>query len=205
EAYLIADYERRNFSLSQVNWHGGDQNIVAIRSINDTSESASGGGERNSISSGAIAGIVVGALALVAIAALAIFLVRRKKRRQARKVEGLANTEVNAKHDYEDEKKLPPQLDGFEFPRHEADAVGSQRYEMSGAPATPLMTEVDGDNTQCSELDTFGKPVELGTGQAGSHVYDLPGDDVSEMHTADLGPRIKISGPDGGTLRWKAC
>jgi len=32
-------------------------------------------------------------------------------------------------------------------------------------------------------------------------VYELPGDDVPEMHTADLGPRIKISGPDGAILR----
>jgi len=109
--------------------------------------------------------------------------------------------EVTHKQDYGDEKKLPPQLDGFESPRQEADAIGSQRYEIGGGPATPLMTEVDGDNTRPSELDAFGKPAELGGGQAGSHVYELPGDDVPEMYTPDLGPRIKISGPDGGTLR----
>jgi len=200
ETFLTADYERRNFSLSQVNWHGGEQNIVTIRRINDPSASASQGGGSGSISGGAIAGIVGGVLAILALAVLAITLVRRKKRRQAREAAELANIEVTPKHDDEDEKKLPPQLDGFESLRHEADAIGSQRYEMGGGPATPLMTEVDGDNTQPSELDAFGKPAELGVGQTGNHVFELQGGDVPEMHTPDLGPRIKVSGPDGGTL-----
>lgn len=63
--YLIADYERRNFSVSQCSWSpGAKENIVAISSpanaetngktVTGTSPST------NTLSSGRIAGIVIG-------------------------------------------------------------------------------------------------------------------------------------------------
>ena len=205
EAYLTADYERRNFSLSQVSWSNGDQNIIAIRSVNDTAGSGSGSdglGGSSGLSGGAIAGIVVGIIAVLAIAAAAVFFTRRKKRRQQKKAAELANTEVQPQ--FADEKKLPPQLDGLEAPRHEADATDSQRFEIGAGADTPLMMEVDGEGTHRSELDSSGKPAELGGAQSSSQVYELPGDDVPEMHSpppTHLGPQIKVSSPGGGTLR----
>ena len=81
--YLIADYERRNFSVSQCSWNpGAKENIVAISSpanaeangkvVTDTSTNT------NALSSGRIAGIVVGStVGLLLILFLA--LVGKKK------------------------------------------------------------------------------------------------------------------------------
>lgn len=86
-AYIIADYERFNFSVSQATWpeSGTSEDLVPILSkLTQTSgESSSSGSSGGGLSSGAIAGIVIGIVAVIAIIAIAGFFVWRKKRRAA--------------------------------------------------------------------------------------------------------------------------
>jgi hypothetical protein len=89
--YLIVDWERSNFSISQCLFSGSSsQQIVTIRSINATSNNtvppsnSDGASTQNSsISSGAIAGIVVGIIVPVAllVVGLALFLMRKRRKK----------------------------------------------------------------------------------------------------------------------------
>lgn len=85
EAYLIADYERSNFSVFPCKWEANAQStIVAIPSINETTTSnntttpATPHSAKSSISVGLIVGIVIGALVVIAIAAFLIWYFRRR-------------------------------------------------------------------------------------------------------------------------------
>ena len=79
EAYLIADYERSNFSVFPCKWEANAQStIVAIPSINDTTSNntttpTTPHSAKSSISVGLIVGIVIGALVVIAIAAFLIW------------------------------------------------------------------------------------------------------------------------------------
>lgn len=76
--YLIADYERRNFSVSQCSWNpGAKENIVAINSLANAEANGKTvtdtGTSTNALSSGRIAGIVVGStVGLLLILLLAV-------------------------------------------------------------------------------------------------------------------------------------
>lgn len=80
EAYVIADYDRSNFTIAPCDWDAdriAQQQIVSILRANETN-SDSGSSSSNT---GAIAGGVVGGVVgLVAIAGLVLFFLRRKKK-----------------------------------------------------------------------------------------------------------------------------
>nr|POE99405.1 hypothetical protein CFP56_52797 [Quercus suber] len=86
EAYVIADFEQNNFTIAQASFDNLDApNLVAIRTVSNspsvsTSESNPGS---SSLSGGAIAGIVVGAIVAMAIIAGVVFFFVRRHRRQA--------------------------------------------------------------------------------------------------------------------------
>jgi hypothetical protein len=88
EAYLIVDWERGNFSVSQCLWQSNSQpNIVSISAKNATATGSGGGSGMNSaiagLGTGAIAGIIVAIVAVAVLAtALAFFLCQRRKRRR---------------------------------------------------------------------------------------------------------------------------
>ncbi|KAL8721967.1 MAG: hypothetical protein Q9181_007593 [Wetmoreana brouardii] len=69
EAYLIADYERHNFSISQCAWvENAQQDIVAIRSpTNETTY-----GHEHHLGSGAVAGIVIGCIIAISTVVLGL-------------------------------------------------------------------------------------------------------------------------------------
>ena len=81
EAYVAADYERRNFTVAPCTW---TQNAASeIRTIFSPDSGYSFDGKRKSgISGGAIAGIVIGVLAIIAILAAALWFMRRKKQQK---------------------------------------------------------------------------------------------------------------------------
>jgi len=91
EAYLVVDYERRNFTISQANFSNPmpAERIVTIHSPSTSSSSSSG------LSTGAIAGIAAGcgAAAIIAILALILFFFRRRRQSKAR----IAELEDSAK------------------------------------------------------------------------------------------------------------
>ncbi|KAA6408257.1 MAG: Acid protease [Lasallia pustulata] len=158
EAYLTADYERMNFSVAQCTWSANmTEHIIPICSLNSTECAATtnkktGGG----LSSGAIAGIVVGAVAILAIAALLIWLlaIRPRKRR-------LENTEV----------KNRERLEGQYDPKNGA-ADGSTYKSAPGveldADQIHIGHELGGTMVTGEELHADEPPPRP--------VYEMPGD-----------------------------
>ena len=88
--YLIADYERNNFSVSQCSWNTeAKPHIMAIKPPGDSTSASS-----NRLSPGAIAGIAVGvAVILILLIVLGIIL-KRKRRPQKPKQPKQINSEV---------------------------------------------------------------------------------------------------------------
>ncbi|MCJ1405299.1 hypothetical protein MMC11_008526 [Xylographa trunciseda] len=85
EAYIITDYERRNFSVNPCIWNqDARQTLVPICSLNTTgctSPMGSGpAGAAISFGPGAIAGTVIGVLLLIILALACFFYVRRQHR-----------------------------------------------------------------------------------------------------------------------------
>lgn len=82
EAYLIVDYERANFTVAQAAFPDPlpAANVITIKSPNasDTTSAQSSG-----LSTGAIAGIAIGGVALLVFAVLAYFLRRRRRRQRS--------------------------------------------------------------------------------------------------------------------------
>lgn len=83
EAYLIADYDRGNFTVAPCAWDQDAVTSTAIhsvlspelqRQVDEQQDSSS-----SPISTGAIVGIVIGIVALIAILGLALWLVKRRK------------------------------------------------------------------------------------------------------------------------------
>lgn len=97
EAYLIADYERSQFSVHQAKFDDKlSQSIIPIQStgsqLNGTNATDPTGFQSNSsnaLSKGAIAGIAIGAWsALLLLVVSLLFIYRRRKRRTAELLEG---------------------------------------------------------------------------------------------------------------------
>lgn len=89
-AYLIADWDRRNYTVAPALFSLNSQpQVMSIYSPGESSSSGSSG-----LSGGAIAGIVIGVLAGVAIiaGALAFFFIRRRKQQRAAAAEAAAST-----------------------------------------------------------------------------------------------------------------
>lgn len=87
--YLIVDYERSNFSISQSLFEANNpEKLVAIAPAGNSTTAVSDTGS-SSLSLGAIIGIVIGAVALLIVAGVAAFFIlrRRKRRRQAQEAE----------------------------------------------------------------------------------------------------------------------
>lgn len=99
EAYVIADFERHNFTIAQAQFPNPlTQDIRAIYNTTFTPAQESSHGE--GLSGGAIAGIVIGALAAVGILGAMIFwLMKRKQRRRTVRMESdFAEEEDNVKN-----------------------------------------------------------------------------------------------------------
>jgi hypothetical protein len=90
EAYLTVDYERGNFSVSQCTWDiDAEQDIATIDSLADSSDSPDSGNrtdtpppetsDDSNLSTGAIAGIIVGSLIGLTLLAVAIWWYATKR------------------------------------------------------------------------------------------------------------------------------
>ena len=98
EAYLTVDYGRQNFSVSQRNWDLNSKNkIVAIAEPEPKTDPGGNGTlstnrtaeEKSGISTGAIAGIAIAAVALLVAIGLGMFFYRRRQqKRRALELEG---------------------------------------------------------------------------------------------------------------------
>jgi Eukaryotic aspartyl protease len=149
EAYLIVDYERKNFTLNQAVFSDPlpSPKIITIRS-----PGTDAGGSSSSLGTGAIAGIAVGgAVVLIAVAAFLWWFLRRRRQK--------ADAEA-------------AELDGKQKEGDAAD--GAAKFGKHHDP-TAGFAEVSGDN-QIAEL---GAPLEPGPGafakvRPESNVSELP-------------------------------
>jgi hypothetical protein len=168
EAYLVVDFERRNFSINQATFSNPmpAEHIITINPPSTSTNSSSG------LGTGAIAGIAVGCAAAVIIAALALFffLFRRRRRQKARLAE-LENTQKNAsasdasKGDY---KPVPGEGPNM------AEADGRQVVEMGVGTYTGTADAKLAPTDSLSELPTReARPTEL---PSPLPVFEMPGD-----------------------------
>ena len=168
EAYLIADYERSNFSVFPCKWEANAQStIVAIPSINDTTTSnntttpATPHSAKSSISVGLIVGIVIGALVVIAIAAFLIWYFRRRL--------------CCGK---------PSELDADETARTAAAATTPQVQPLKTVPGGEL------DSTTIHELPghhKFGVLEAPGGVEAYAKMSEMEGEVPAQMHRGRVG------------------
>lgn len=212
EAYLSADYERKVFNVSACAWNEGaiaTPNIVTITSKDAAADPGTSGspsspatpsGPKKGLGGGAIAGIVIGAVAAVLLVIGLAFWLLRKRRKWMK--QGFAKTSVTPEPD-ESVLKGPVFNSGTQSsatgthssPFSAADmsvpARSTAEYSRSGAD-TPARTatnegsvaggstvELDGRDTHVrphTELD--GREIQPVAENPG--VYELPGTDVGD-------------------------
>jgi hypothetical protein len=158
EAYIIADYERSNFSVAQATFPASSapQNLIAIEQPSELVLTKGNTGS-SGIGGGAIAGIVVGAIVLIALIVTAVLTVRR---RRAKKARGPATVATEAEGFLGDEKRLPDETTskgpivaelGHHGERFEADSSARMPNELDGQDKHRM--EMDGTGTPRNELD----------------------------------------------------
>ncbi|KAF2083722.1 acid protease [Saccharata proteae CBS 121410] len=158
-AYLIADYERKTFSVNAANFSDPmpDQNIVPISSLSSSSGNTTSvaSSPEGGLSTGAMAGLGVGAAALViALLALFIFLWKRSKRPPPAAVVPLEKQVVRVELPYDDGAR-------YEAP---AEAI---RCELGAAPLYhELHTDYSNGGKVLYASDHFGANT----------IHELPGD-----------------------------
>lgn len=193
EAYVIVDYDRSNFTVAPCLWDNNKVNVADIKSILDPAyeKMKAGGNGSSGISPGAIAGIVVGVVALILIIVAALLLVRRKKQNEKKRVAELEAKEAGGmgKEGASDASSDPnrPKISqpiggelGGDGAIHEADPTTKTPPQELGSqlrdPSKHGFSEMDGGEA-------------YGTGKGWAHemegadhpIYEMPGSDVHEM------------------------
>jgi hypothetical protein len=203
EAYITVDYGRQNFSVYQRTW-SLDQNkhIVSISPPPNSTESSTSGAtgtgsastntnKSSGIGTGAIVGIVVGAIAVLAVIGGALFLRRYRKRKAAEKEAAAIAAAI------ESEPKDPPLV--------------PDPY----ATTTPGLTELDSPEVKPPELHAEHHFV--GSEMDSSQVVPTPemeGDRVfyeleaphgmNEMSTQRFGQTERQRSDASNTPTWKS-
>lgn len=183
--YVIADYERKNFSVSQCSWVGGAKShIMAIKRPGDETPSKS-----HKLPAGAIAGIAVGAVAfaLVVTVLLAILL----KRSRGPKT-----------------KKLPKQINTapVELDAPEKDVYITTPRDFKGHPQSPELDgaihkghELDGHTDSQPELGTTEQRFELAATERRSQTLSSPislmteTSDTRRLHQRQLSDPVSLT------------
>jgi hypothetical protein len=147
EAYLIADYQRGNFTLAQASFeNAGQENIVAIEPPPASGTSLATPISSKGLSAGAIAGIVIGAVFVLALAGILLWYLswnKRQKPGRSRKdspetVTVLPNKQEQAKEGTAPKPELP-------FGHAVAEVPDSRPSPHELAAPKPLGPEVEGD------------------------------------------------------------
>lgn len=194
EAYLIADYERKNFTIAPCAWDEASvQNaqIQTIRSINSTVPEEGDDGGSSSISAGAIAGVVIGIVAAIAILGVLLWLLRRKKNANKKRLAELEAKEAGgvAKESGDSTAEGKPfisspmggELAGNESEIHELNAPYMQRPQEMDSPY-----KMDPNKAGYSEMgggEYFGPGKNFAHEMEGSReqIYEMPGSEVQEL------------------------
>jgi hypothetical protein len=161
EAYIFVDWERDYFTIGQVKHQNSTSNIVPVLS---PSYDMGSGGESSGLSTGAIAGIAVGACVLIGllIALIAFFVVRsRRKRRAAQEDEDHLPNELHSEH------VKPPEI------------MSAQVYEMQEGENSRHELYANDKNVQELQGESFERELEGDLGKNGwdkkpNTYYELP-------------------------------
>ena len=196
EAYVVADFERGNFSVAQASFEDlGEETLVGIEkpvesaSANATAMPEAGAG--GELSGGAIAGVVIGVVGGLAVVGLFAWFFVRRRRRQRSETESAEVLNTEGKTDLGEIKRpslvkhhseLPSEngvneVHGYGLPP-EVDSGG-----ISEAHGDHLMAEVDGDTAKWGR---FG---------------------VQELHTPPIGVenRQLVEAPGDEGVRHELC
>ena len=128
EAYVIADYERKNFSVSQCKWDASPQNIVTISPPSNSIDNPEA--EPSGLPVGAIAGIAAGGGVLLIVLAVFLYFCWWRPRQRKRKTAELAANEV-AVHNQQHQEYIKPELDTNEV--ISSQKPGIQIHETEGS------------------------------------------------------------------------
>lgn len=191
EAYLIADYDRSNFTVAPCVWDqakAASTSIVSILSPNLTAIAAQQATPHAPLSAGAIAGIVVGVVVLLlALVALTLLLLRRRRNRRRQMAQQLVDEKAAAAGAADGHGSEPGdsrrELGDAEIRELEAPHV-KRAQEMDSPhkvdPSGHGYSEMGGGGDYFGPGKGYSHEVEGDTG-----IYEMPGSDVHEMPTAD--------------------
>ncbi|KAI4265003.1 MAG: hypothetical protein L6R38_009717 [Xanthoria sp. 2 TBL-2021] len=164
EAYLIADYERRNFSISQCSWVENAQQDITVISmpVNVTNT-----GANQHLSSGGKAGIAVGSLAAASAVGLVLyfFFIRQWRIQRVQKNDENSGGSESSTELAINEKPL--EIDGTRHLGTEIDGKPHRGPELYGKPYPGQEidgkmhpgSEVEGSNRFAQELATKDVPA----------------------------------------------
>jgi hypothetical protein len=179
EAYVIADYERQNFSISQCVWDSKaveNQDVVSIISPHAASNETflENSATSRQLSSGAIAGIAVAMTGAIVIVATALYLFRR--RRQAA-IRAVAAQQMQEKL----ENGSAQSISAKQISHPMGGELGSGDVYEAPYQHRPHEAEAGRD----AGLTKFGYSEMEGKGFAaemhGRPIFEMPGSDVHEM------------------------
>jgi len=190
EAYLIADYQRSNFTVAPCAWVQSRVTTSDIKSILSPNEIAAEKHTSSSgISSGTIAGVVFGIVAVIAILGAILLLFRLRRRSEKKRLAELEAREAGgaAKDSSDMNNENKPFISG----PIGGELGGGEIHELT-APHKPYRQEMespynmDPNKHGYSEMES-GEYFGPGKGQAhemhGSEqlIYEMQGSDVHEM------------------------
>ncbi|MCJ1436363.1 hypothetical protein MMC27_005742 [Xylographa pallens] len=182
EAYIITDYERRNFSVNPCSWNqGAEQNLVPICSVNATgciSPMGSGPqavpiptpspGTKSTLASGALAGTVVGLVLIICIPLVILWVRHRRSYIKAeREKSRMTNISVWSGHGIPEE--------ACKAHHHIQEVDSSPIAEMSGSATFPVQLY---DEANTGKIEYYGEDQQ-------DQLFELP----AEMITQRQQPR----------------
>lgn len=200
EAYLIADYERSNFTVAPCAWNENAQaDIKTILSPNSTAAAGNSNSSSSGLGAGAIAGVVVGIVALIAVLAVLLFFFRRRKRTQRRRVAELEAREAKTGDADGSSGGGDGDTSNKPFIQLDHELGGGEIHELS-APVKPVGThemdsphKLDPNRAGYNELEGNGRDVVEYFGKAGTApggraemvgdtpIYEMQGSEVQEL------------------------
>jgi hypothetical protein len=156
-AYVVTDYERQNFSVSQALFpDASKKSSTTLVGIAPPGYREPSGG----LSVGVIAGIVVGSVLGVLFVAVGLFYWQRWRKRNVSETDDARKTRADEKMASEDSPRnvVGPELDAQGSQRHELGDAGLEGNELDGVSTNVI--ELDQQNERKTELAGNGDSCE---------------------------------------------